>query len=117
MLSAKRILIHGALCLVLGIALIGAAHAGDNGYESGRTLYLNKCQICHGTHGDGKGPAGVSLTPKPRDFTKPSFWDGETAEIITNAVKNGAGPMPAFKFNPEETKDLINYLSRAFKKP
>lgn len=117
MISAKRILIYGALGLVLTIALIGVAPAGENGYGSGRTLFLNKCQICHGTHGDGKGPGGVSLTPKPRDFTRPSFWDEETAEIITSTVKKGIGPMPAFKFNSEETKALIDYLTRAFKKP
>ena len=40
----------------------------------GRALYEadragGSCASCHGTTGDGRGPAGANLVPPPRDFT------------------------------------------------
>ena len=32
------------------------------------------CGSCHGAAGDGTGPAGALLNPKPANFTDPAFW-------------------------------------------
>src|SRR2546427_9514958 len=34
----------------------------------GKDIYTTRCAVCHGDTGDGKGPAGVALPPKPSDF-------------------------------------------------
>lgn len=34
----------------------------------GVSLYGARCAVCHGEHGDGRGPAAPSLNPKPADF-------------------------------------------------
>ena len=34
----------------------------------GKTAYVNTCLVCHGEKGDGMGPAGSVLNPKPRDL-------------------------------------------------
>lgn len=47
--------------------------------ETGRHIYKNHCQGCHGIHGDGKGPSATFLDPKPRDFTKGIFKFHSTA--------------------------------------
>ncbi|WP_447969188.1 cbb3-type cytochrome c oxidase subunit I [Nitrospira sp. M1] len=39
----------------------------------GKQVYENRCVGCHGSKGDGKGPAAQFLAPKPRDFTKGIF--------------------------------------------
>lgn len=41
--------------------------------QHGKQLYEQKCQWCHGIHGDGKGPVFLRVDPKPRDFTKGTF--------------------------------------------
>lgn len=40
---------------------------------AGRSAYRNYCLHCHGAEGDGNGPAGRALDPRPRDFTKGTF--------------------------------------------
>ena len=35
---------------------------------AGKVTYLDKCAICHGTTGQGNGPAAASLNPKPSDM-------------------------------------------------
>ncbi len=39
----------------------------------GQRLYQDKCAICHGEKGDGRGEAAYLLYPRPRDFTQPIF--------------------------------------------
>src|SRR2546422_8321702 len=34
----------------------------------GKDIYTTRCAVCHGDTGDGKGPAGVALPPKPSNF-------------------------------------------------
>jgi mono/diheme cytochrome c family protein len=113
----QRILSGFIAVILLGAAFLATGGAENQEYEMGRSLYLNKCQICHGYHGDGNGPAGVSLTPKPRNFTNPRFWNDKTAETITETVTHGAPPMPAFSLRPEDIRALIYYMSHTFKKP
>ena len=36
--------------------------------ESGKALYVKNCLPCHGSTGDGKGPAGATLAPPPSNF-------------------------------------------------
>jgi mono/diheme cytochrome c family protein len=35
---------------------------------SGKQLFVGDCAPCHGTAGDGNGPAGASLNPHPMNF-------------------------------------------------
>ncbi len=44
---------------------LGAARAEENG----KPIYQEHCAKCHGSRGDGKGPVGRALDPKPTDFT------------------------------------------------
>lgn len=39
----------------------------------GQRLYAQHCAGCHGTSGDGQGPAAAFLFPKPRDFRQGRF--------------------------------------------
>jgi len=64
----------------------------------GRTLYMAQCASCHGALGDGNGPLGRTLEPKPIAFT-----DGERArsrslmalyQVVTQGVEGTS--MPSF---------------------
>lgn len=58
--------------------------------ERGRRLYEREsdpdCQRCHGTNGDGNGPAAADLEPRPRNFTctvtMASIPDGQLFWVI-----------------------------------
>lgn len=38
--------------------------------SSGRTIYIEKCAVCHGRDGRGDGPAAAGLLTKPADLTR-----------------------------------------------
>jgi len=82
------------ICATLS-AQAGAADAGDRLYKAvppeveamsnpyvfedkvalkeGKKLYRKNCSTCHGTRGNGKGPIGNSLEPKPTSFLHVSY--------------------------------------------
>jgi caa(3)-type oxidase subunit IV len=57
------------------------------------------CASCHGTAGDGTGPAGLALDPRPANFTDPAFWAERNLhpdfpqrdrERVVHVITNGA---------------------------
>jgi mono/diheme cytochrome c family protein len=113
-LFMKTFLVLTVVGALFGSPFLGKIAMADE-YAQGKKLYGDKCQICHGVKGDGNGPAGAALSPKPADFTSPKFWQEETDQKIIETIKNGHGMMPSFDLNPIEIKDIIDYLSHTFK--
>ena len=87
-----------------------AGSAGGGSAEA-KTIFTTRCATCHGTDGKGKGPASITLNPKPRNYTdgawQKSVTDDHIAEII---VKGGAavGKSPLMPPNPDlESKPAV----------
>jgi len=105
----------GALIILLIVLGTAGMAAGDD-LATGARLFEAKCQICHGANGRGDGPAAAALNPKPRNFTKPAFWQNNVDEKIKRTVKSGKGMMPAFNLDDDEIKAIIDYMHHTFKK-
>ena len=65
--------------------------------KEGKQIFEQVCASCHGSNGDGKGPAGAVLKPPPTDFQKPlKEWPntkGDTQkifEVISKGIPNSA---------------------------
>ena len=77
------------------------------------------CATCHGTAGDGSGPAGAALDPQPANFTDPEFWAGRDMDRITTVIREGAaavGGSPLMvgwsaSFTPEQIDELAQYVA------
>ncbi|MDD2901334.1 MAG: cytochrome c [Syntrophales bacterium] len=110
----KKTLAWVATAVFMGTILMWSPKA-QCALEAGRSLYIDKCALCHGAGGDGKGPAGDALSPKPTDFTSSQYWQTPNNQRITAATLNGVGAMPAFDLDAQEMKGLIDYM-RTFKK-
>jgi mono/diheme cytochrome c family protein len=110
----KKNLVLAAAGVLLGTALLWSLTAPSASADGG-SLYNDKCALCHGVGGDGNGPAGVALSPKPADFTNPQYWQTTSNQKIKDATLNGVGVMPAFSFNAQQMQTLIDYL-KTFKK-
>ena len=82
--------------------------------EKAKASYSMNCATCHGEKGDGNGPAGAALNPKPRDFTKGEFKQGGTPQKVYDTITNGFktnAMMIAFKhLSPEERSSLAYYV-------
>jgi cytochrome c553 len=55
----------------------------------GEPKFKQLCVACHGEKGNGEGPAGAALNPKPGNFTDPANSARLTDEWIYKMVKNG----------------------------
>ena len=108
----KRILTIAAICLVF-VLFAGLSSPAEE--VQGKDLYMQKCQLCHGKDGDGKGSAATFLGSKPADFTDAKFWKDHSEKDISEVILNGKGEMPAFDMPSGEIKALVSYLSH-FKK-
>ncbi len=111
----RRVLAFAAVTFILGTYLLLATAVQADEYAQGKKLFSSHCQICHGANGKGDGPAASALDPKPANFTDPKFWQGNVDKKITDTIKNGHGMMPSFDLKPAQIKDLIDYLTHAFK--
>ncbi len=86
----------------------------------GAEVYTRQCAPCHGTTGDGKGPAGDYLNPPPRDYRLGRFKFTSTPrgikprhEDLVRIVRRGAKgtSMPSFRWLPDdELEAVIGYV-------
>jgi mono/diheme cytochrome c family protein len=89
--------------------------------QRGRQLYHQACAPCHGSRGDGQGPAAKSLEPKPHDFTRGVFkfrttpvdampTDADLVRTISEGIPGTA--MPAWKrlLSEQQRSDLAQYV-------
>ena len=108
-----RILSAGVLAL---FAIVLAEAKMNAASDSGKKLYEDKCALCHGRNGEGDGPAGAALDPRPADFASPGFWRKTSDRKIADTIRNGHGVMPGFDLTADQIQDVIGYLKQAFEK-
>ena len=78
--------------------------------EQGKKVAQVNCVSCHGATGKGDGAAAAALNPKPADWTSKKLQAESDGEIFWK-ISNGRGPMPAWKFLPENDRwALVRYI-------
>ncbi len=91
-----------------GVTMV-AATDGQKIPESARTtaasLFGDRCAVCHGANGDGKGPGAANLNPKPQDFRNRYWQRSVTDEKITKAIVYG-GPAVGLSSSMAANPDL-----------
>ena len=91
--------------------------------EQGRALYLsNGCATCHGPNGQGDGPIGRTLDPRPRDFRDvAAFKNGTGIASIAQTIATGVaagGAMPLFAhLTNAERRSLALYVTSLRNQP
>jgi mono/diheme cytochrome c family protein len=83
----------------------------------GQALFAQNCVACHGSEGNGNGPAASGLRIKPADLTQPHIWehsDGEMFWWLTHGIDDPEGglAMPGFgaTLSPDDRWALIEYV-------
>jgi mono/diheme cytochrome c family protein len=86
-----------------------------------RHIFDTRCVVCHGSVGQGDGPGGAVLNPKPRAFEdatwQKSVDDAHIAKTIVEgglAVKLSAGmaPNPDLSDKPEVVAELVKIVRK-----
>lgn len=57
--------------------------------DKGKGVFTANCVPCHGEKGEGDGPVGLALNPRPRNFAKDPFKQGTSAEEIFRTISEG----------------------------
>lgn len=82
----------------------------------GREVYTRRCEGCHGTSGDGNGPAATFLRVRPRDFRLGLFkfrhtpsgslpTDGDLMQVVIRGVPGTA--MPSWHMLPAVDREAV----------
>jgi mono/diheme cytochrome c family protein len=82
--------------------------------SEGRAIYRERCILCHGDLGDGRGVRARDLSPQPRNLTDPDWQARSDARHIYRAIAEGrpGTAMPSWKptLNPSEIWSLVAYV-------
>lgn len=86
--------------------------------EKGKISYTTNCLVCHGEKGDGNGPAGAVMNPKPRNFAKDKFKKGDSPEALFQMLTTGleGTSMVSFAHLPEDERWGLAYYVLSLKK-
>lgn len=80
-----------------------AADTGDP-VAKAKEIFSQRCVPCHGSTGQGDGPASASLNPKPRKYADHAWQTSVTDDYIEKIIKMGGaavGKSPAMPNNPD----------------
>lgn len=81
---------------------------------TGRASFEVACATCHGSAGDGSGPAGQYLNPRPRAFGKEPFKQGGSVEEVFVTLQTGVANTPMVSFahlSEQERWALAHYVT------
>lgn len=78
----------------------------------GRRLYADHCASCHGRQGEGDGPGGVALRPRPTNLVEHDYTNERLADVLWNGVWGTA--MPAWRDWPLEDLAALRDVVRGF---
>ena len=101
------------------ILLVGVGWAAAEGNPArGRASYEHLCALCHGTSGEGDGPAAASLSPKPTNLANKQYLNWLQDDYLKELIKEGGlalgmSPlMPALggALNDDDVKNVISYV-------
>lgn len=75
--------------LIAALFLIAAAPKSSADLETGKKVYINICQVCHGERGDGKTFVANALNPPPRNFTSETSRKELSRARMIRSITNG----------------------------
>lgn len=86
------------------IGSVGAAKITPEATAEADAIFDDRCTACHGSNGDGKGPAALSMNPHPADFRDAKWQKSVSDQKITLAIVSGGeavGLTAAMPGNPD----------------
>lgn len=101
------------ILVVAAVSPLTIAASSQGNPESGRKIYLESCQSCHGPSGKGDSDVAAYLTPPPSNLTAKPTQAKTDAELRTIILEGRPGTaMAGFDgaFEEAQLNDLIAYI-------
>ena len=84
----------------------------------GKLQFENYCVSCHGARGEGDGPVGVTLDPRPARLGDKAYMSAKTDDYLFQVIKNGGasvGRSPLMapwggSLSDAQIRDVIAYI-------
>lgn len=85
--------------------------------ERGKASYTLNCAACHGVTGEGNGPVAFAVKPRPRNFRKDRFLQGDSVEQLFATITRGlpSGTMASYAQLPADERWALAYYVAAFR--
>lgn len=110
----------GPVSLEMGMAMPPHAAEGPaDAATTGKNLYMQLCQRCHGAEGDGKGAIQPNLANFPRAFTgNAAYFQQRSKQQVLGSITKGipGTSMPSYGdlLSRQEIEWVIDLISEAF---
>lgn len=103
------------------LASTGAAYTGKIDMDKAQLIFNERCAACHGTDGNGKGPASAALNPKPRNYRDKDWQTSVTDEQLRKTILlggAGVGKSPIMPGSPDldEKPEVVEGLVKIVRK-
>jgi mono/diheme cytochrome c family protein len=102
-----------------GVDLASEVQATAAKLTEGERVFDQRCAACHGTSGHGDGPAGLTLDPRPRNFTSLEGWKRGTrlSDIFTTVTVGLEGTaMSGFDYLPIDERFAVAHYVESLAK-
>ena len=101
--------------LILALNTVAANHLASTSEVSlGKKIYHDRCEVCHGSQGDGKTFAANVLFPPPKNFRAKSTKKELPRERMIRSVtrgRSGTAMMPWESIlSKQEIHSVVNYI-------
>jgi len=98
---------------IISLDLVSLVPGSWPNFSNGKSIFEAECASCHGQAGNGRGSAGVGLSPSPTNFTDTDIMQGISPLQAFNTITLGieGTSMRAFtELSSEEIWDLSFYI-------
>ncbi|GAB5539053.1 MAG: cytochrome c/FTR1 family iron permease [Salibacteraceae bacterium] len=100
--------------MALKVGLVALSPSKWPNLEKGKSLFAQECASCHGTYGEGDGPAGINLTPAPTNFRDHGIMVGVGPFQAYNTIRlgiPGTGMRAFTELSDDDIWDLAFYIT------
>ena len=113
----KKIIMNTFGYLILIINTVAANHlVAISEVSLGKRIYTDRCEVCHGSQGDGKTFAANALNPTPKNFTAKVTKKELTRERMIESITRGrvgTAMMPWEQIlSKQEIYSVVNYIQK-----